>query len=186
MKCPRCGLVVTDSMPTCRGCGFSLGDLERRLRQTPARSSLVNDIAGLLSVDQRASLEDRLHELQQHLGGEIIVVTVKSTRPLKPSEYVFWLFNHWQVGGKDHLGLMVLLAEKERRIECEVGYGWEPILSDAESGQVLDRYVLPLLQTGKFYEALRQGTGQLATIIEQALPPEQQAPEDPLSERSES
>jgi len=186
MKCPRCGLIVTDRVPSCRGCGFNLHDLERQLRQVPSRRGVVNDIAGLLSAKQRASLEDRLDRFQQRLGGELVVVTLPSSKPLKPSEYVFWLFNHWQIGGSAHLGLMVLLAEKERRIECEVGYGWESILSDRESGRVLDEYVLPLLKAGKFYEALQQGTEQLATLIEQALPAEQTTPESRFSAGSES
>lgn len=181
MKCPRCGLIVTDRMPRCRGCGFSLQDLERRLRQVPSRAGFVNDFARLLSQEEKTSLEHRLSQLRQDLGGELVLVTIGSTKPVKPSEYVFWLFNRWQVGGDAHAGLMVLLAQKERRIECEVGYGWEPIVSETESGRVLDHHVLPLLETGKIYDALGEAVELLATIIEQVLPPKHIHPEKPSS-----
>ena len=181
MKCPRCGLIVTDRVPQCRGCGFSLQDLERRLRQVPSRAGFVDDFARLLSPEENASLEHRLSQFRQRLGGELVLVTIQSAKPIKPSEYVFWLFDRWQVGGDAHAGLMVLLAEKERRIECEVGYGWEPIVSDIESGRVLDDHVLPLLKQGRVYDALGESAERLATIIEQALPPEPGHPEEPSS-----
>jgi uncharacterized protein len=168
VKCPRCGLAVRDSIQRCPGCRFSIGDLDRRLRQVPARCGFVNDLGGLLLSEQRSSLENHLSQFHENHGGEIVLVTVTSTRPVKPSEYVFWLFNRWQVGGETHAGLMVLLAMKEHRIECEVGYAWEPIISDVESGEVLDKLVLPLLEEGRVYEALRASIGQLVRILERA------------------
>ena len=170
MKCPRCGLMVTDRVPRCRGCGFSIADLDRTLRQLPARLGLVNDFAGLLPAEEKACLEERLCQLQHQLNGELVLAMVQSTKPVKPAEYVFWLFNRWQVGGAAHTGLMLLLTQAERRIECEVGYGWEPFISEEVSGHMLERHVLPLLRVGKVAAALREGVEQFAHIIAAALP----------------
>jgi uncharacterized protein len=160
--------MITDQTPHCPGCGFSIRDLERQLSDHPQRQGFVNDFATLLTTEEAARLEGRLAQFQQQYGGEIVVTTVPSTQPLKPSEYVFWLFNHWQVGGEAHSGLMILLAIQEHRIECEVGYSWEPVISDLESGQVLDECVVPLLQEGKVAEALWKGVAELAGILETA------------------
>jgi len=177
MKCPRCGLIVTDQVPKCQGCGFSIRDLDRRLRRSPERAGFVNDFAELLSAEEKTRIEDRLSQFHQKCGGELVLVTIESTKPVKPSEYVFWLFNRWQVGGEAHAGLMILMSLSERRVECEVGYSWEHIISDVESGAVLDERVVPLLKEGKIHEALREGVEQLASIIEQAaIPPA--APEE--------
>ncbi|HEX2244692.1 MAG TPA: TPM domain-containing protein [Gammaproteobacteria bacterium] len=159
---------MSDSIPRCPGCGFSISDLDRRLRQVPVHCGFVNDLGGLLLPEQRLSLENRLSQFHEDHSGEIVLVTVTSTQPIKPSEFAFWLFNRWQVGGKTHAGLMVLLAMQERRIECEVGYAWEPIISDVESGEVLDKLVLPLLKEGRVYEALRASIEQLVRTLEQA------------------
>lgn len=104
MKCPRCGLIVTDQVPQCRGCGFSLEDLDRRAGRLPERTGFVSDHAGLLSPEERAALEQRLARFHEENGGEIVVATVATTRPVKPAEYVFWLFNRWNVGGPEHAG----------------------------------------------------------------------------------
>jgi uncharacterized protein len=143
-------------------------DLERRLPDHPQRQGFVNDFAALLTPEESARLEGRLAQFQQQYDGEIVVATVPSTQPLKPSEFVFWLFNHWRIGGEAHAGLMILLAYQEHRIECEVGYSWEPVISDLESGQVLDEHVVPLLQEGKVAEALWKGVTELAGILETA------------------
>ncbi len=167
MKCPRCGLIVTDQLPICQGCGFSIRDLDRRMGQMPERVGFVNDFARLLPTEEKARVEDRLSELHQRCGGKVVLVTANSTKPIKPSEYVFWLFNRWSVGGGVHAGLLILLAWEERRIECEVGYSWEHIISDVESGEVLDAHVVPLLKAGKIAEALEHAVEQFVNIIEQ-------------------
>lgn len=169
MKCPRCGLIVTDQTPKCQGCGFGIEDMDKRLHRVPQRSGFANDFARLLSDSQTTQLETILKQFQQKTGGELLIVTVPATRPVKPSEYVFWLFNRWQVGGEKHLGLMLLLALKERRIESEVGYSFEHIISDVESGEILDAHVAPLLSEGKFFEGLQKGAEQLIAILEGAF-----------------
>lgn len=179
MKCPHCGLIVTDRVPVCQGCGFSIGDLDRKLGRAPERAGFVNDFASLLLPEQKAQLEERLSQFQQKNRGELVLVTAPDTRPVKPSEYVFWLFNRWQVGGENHAGVMLLLAQEERRIESEVGYSWEPVITDLESWEILDEHVAPLLREGKTFEGLRQGTERLIAILEGALqPPDKSSPGD--------
>lgn len=171
MKCPHCGLIVTDRVPKCQGCGFSSHDLDRQLPLVPKRVGFVNDFAGVLSGQGKAQIDARLTQLHRTSGGDLALVTVKSTKPVKPSEYVFWLFNRWQVGGEAHAGVLILLAQKERRIECEVGYLWEPVITDGASGAVLYEHVVPLLQEGEVDEALLTGVERLADILEQAALP---------------
>jgi len=165
MKCPRCGLIVTDEVPRCLGCGFTLEDLDRKIGKVPERLGLVNDFARILSNEAKASLESHLETFRQARGGEIVLVTASLTSPAKPSEYVFWLFNRWEVGGAGHEGLMLLLAMKERRIESEVGYGWEDIASDVETGAILDEYVVPLLKEEKIDQALAAAVDRLTALF---------------------
>jgi uncharacterized membrane protein YgcG len=163
-------------VPQCQGCGFSIRDLDKKLRRLPKRSGFVNDFAQMLSDEEKAQLEERLEQFHQKTQGEMVLVTAPKTKPVKPSEYVFWLFNRWKVGGENHAGVMLLLAQKERRIESEVGYSWEHIISDVESGKILDETVAPLLREGKMFEGLLKGTEQLTAILEGAITPPAQPP----------
>src|SRR5512134_2854672 len=83
MKCPHCGLIVTDQVPKCRGCGFSINDLDRRLRRVPARVGFVNDFAGVLSALRKTRIEAGLAQFHRSCGGDFVLVTVNSTQPVK-------------------------------------------------------------------------------------------------------
>ncbi|MBI3947382.1 MAG: TPM domain-containing protein [Armatimonadetes bacterium] len=171
MKCPRCGLLVDDQVPRCRGCGFGIGDLDRRLNNPPERAGLVNDLAGALPASDRDAMAQRLAQIHATTGGELVVATVQTTKPVKPAEYVFWLFNRWEVGGPSHAGLLVLLAMDERRVECEVGYLWDVLVSDEGSLEILEQAVVPHLKEGRIAEGLRAGVERLADLIARGTPP---------------
>lgn len=167
MKCPRCGWIVTDAVPKCGGCDFSVADLDQRIGEAPQRQGLLTDDAALFSADERAHLEAHLGALSRELEGELVVVTVHNARGVKPAQLAFWLHNRWNVGGPSHAGLLVLVAKDERRVECEVGYAWEGAITDDESGDVLDREVVPRLREGRFAEGLKAGIDALAVVLRQ-------------------
>ena len=168
MKCPRCSLIVTDRVPECKGCGFKIDDLDKKIKKIPKRAGFANDFAKVLKDEEKTNIEHYLAKLYEDYGVEFVLALCKTTKPVKPSEYVFWLFNKWQIGGDMHAGIMILLALSERRIESEVGYSLEPVITDVESGEVLDEYMLPLLKTDKIADALRIGVEKLAGIIKKA------------------
>jgi uncharacterized membrane protein YgcG len=150
MKCPRCGWIAEQVVEVCPGCGFTLRQLIVPSHLHFQRQGVVNDFAALLSESEREQLAERLQQLGEEMGGVLMVVTMPSVAPLKPSEYAFWLYHHWQL---PPTGLLLLLALRERRIESEVGIAWEPFLNDVETGEALQAAV-PLLQAGRYAEGL--------------------------------
>ncbi len=166
MKCPRCGLIVTDAVPRCHGCAFHIADMDALLPSPPSRRGLINDFAAILTPPQNETLENVLSDFSREHHGEMVLVTCPSSKPVKPAEYVFWLFNRWKVGGEEHRGLMILLSLAERRIECEVGYSWEPIISDALSDQLLASDVVPFLQKGDYFGALQTAVDRFGEIFQ--------------------
>jgi uncharacterized membrane protein YgcG len=62
----------------------------------------------------------------------------------------------------------VLLAIQERRIESEVGYALEPLLSDEASFRLLHARVVPFLQKGQDAEGLDQAVDALGKLFEAA------------------
>jgi len=49
------------------------------------------------------------------------------------------LYEHWGVGGeKKDEGLLVLVALDKRLVRFEVGYGLEPVITDAQSGVIIE------------------------------------------------
>jgi len=97
----------------------------------------VLDAAAVLSDVEENELLGRIAALADASGVELSVVTMESTAPITPAEMAFWLVNHWRLGGPERLGLLLLVAVGERRIEVEVGYGLESALSDPAADAIL-------------------------------------------------
>jgi uncharacterized protein len=134
----------------------------------PPQTGHVNDWAGVLCAAEAERITQRCQEVFTNTQAELIVVTVPTTAPIQPAEYVFWLANRWDMGGADNHGLLILLALHERRVESEVGYALEPLLSDAASAQLLEEHVVPCLRAGQHAEGLYQAVNVLGKVLEVA------------------
>lgn len=170
MKCPRCGVKINDALPKCEQCGFSLDDLASLAgKAPPERLGFVNDYVGKINAKTAKLLESELAAFKAEVGPEVVLAVVQNTHPLKPSEYVFWLHNAWDLGGEQNLGILFLIALDERRVESEVGYGLEHIFTDEESEKLLVEVMVPYLAKGDFSKAAEQGAKALiAFLIEYA------------------
>lgn len=132
----------------------------------PSPTGFVNDYAGVLTADQKQSLEQISQSLKQTNGAELAIAIVDSVEPLDSKLYAVKLFEKWKIGekGKDN-GVLVLLAMKERRIEIEVGYGLEGVLPDALAGQILDDYAVPSFKEGKMGEGVIATAKAVASVV---------------------
>lgn len=154
-----------------------MADLDALALPAPTRRGLLNDFAGIIEPAWTEKLQTALETFRADAarvlpGAEIVIVTQKTTAPLTPQQYVFWLFNRWNVGdlrADENRGLLLLLAMDERRVESEVGYGLEPFVSDGLTGEVLDHVIVPLLKEGSYGEAFHFGSKLLADIVLEGL-----------------
>jgi len=165
IRCPQCYTTFTERMEACPQCGFSLATLDTQMPPPPLQAGPVNDWADVLTAEDAQRLLQKCQAIHQAAQAELSVVTVETTIPLKPAEYVFWLANHWDIGGSENRGLLILLALHERRIESEVGYGLEPLLSDTESELIIQEHVVPYLYAGQYAEGLYQAVNALGQAL---------------------
>jgi uncharacterized protein len=155
----------------CPHCRFTLSVLELQFPPPPPQIGHVNDWAGVLSATAAERIAHRCQEVFARTQAELIVVTVSTTAPVQPAEYIFWLANRWDMGGTENRGLLILLALQERRVESEVGYALEPLLSDAVSAQLLEEHVVPLLRTEQYADGMYQAVNVLGKALEAAYRP---------------
>ncbi len=135
----------------------------------PNYTGFVNDFAGVIEPPYKEKLEGLCSELEKKTTAELAIATVKTVSPLDSKMYAVKLFEKWKIGkkGKDN-GVLMLLAMDERRVEIEVGYGLEGVITDGTAGEILDKYVVPRLKEGKFGEGLYYGAEAIASRISEA------------------
>lgn len=128
----------------------------------PALTGRVVDDAHVLSPQTQASLTAKLAALEAKNGDQLVVVTLPSLQGYPIEDYGYQLGRAWGIGqkGKDN-GALLIVAPSERKVRIEVGYGLEPVLTDAVTSLILQRSVLPKFRAGDIEGGVADGADAL-------------------------
>jgi uncharacterized protein len=138
----------------------------------PALTGRVVDDAHMLSPAAEQKLTGELADLEQKTGHQLVVATVPDLQGYEIEDYGYQLGRTWQLGRKGvNDGAILLVAPNERKVRIEVGYGLEPVLTDALSSVILQRKVLPQFRAGHMEQGVVDGAE--AVIAQLSLPDEQ-------------
>jgi uncharacterized protein len=128
----------------------------------PALSGRVVDDANILSSETKADLTGKLAALEQKTSRQLVVVTIPSLQGYEISDYGYQLGRAWGIGQKGmNNGILLIVAPTEHKTRIEVGYGLEPIITDAFSSVVIQTQVLPKFRTGDFNGGVEAGADAL-------------------------
>ncbi|PHY17912.1 YgcG family protein [Caulobacter sp. BP25] len=139
----------------------------------PALTGRVVDQAQVLSPDAERDLSAKLEDLEATTGRQLVVATVPSLQGYPIEDYGYQLGRTWGIGEKGkNTGVILLVAPTERKVRIEVGYGLEPVLTDALSSVIIQSVILPKFRDGDLADGVVAGTDAL---IEQLSLPADQA-----------
>jgi len=125
-------------------------------------SGFVNDFAGLLSVEQKTVLENKLSSFEKETSNEISIAIIKSLDGDTIENFATELFLDWGIGkDKKDNGVLLLVAKDDREMRIEVGYGMEGALTDAQSYQIINRTLKPAFQKNNYFEGLNEAIDQI-------------------------
>jgi uncharacterized protein len=133
----------------------------------------VVDDAHVLSPATQSDLTAKLAALEAKTGRQLVVVTLPSLQGYDIADYGYQLGRAWGIGQKgQNNGVLFIIAPSEKKVRIEVGYGLEPIITDALSSVILQQAVLPKFRTGDTEGGIVAGTnaliGQLSADPDQA------------------
>ncbi|QMW22616.1 TPM domain-containing protein [Sandaracinobacteroides saxicola] len=138
----------------------------------PALTGRVVDAANILPADVRADLEAKSAALEAATKAQFVVVTLPDLQGLEIEDYGYQLGRAWGIGrAGTNDGVLLIVAPNERRVRIEVGYGLEPVLTDALSSVIIQQAILPRFKAGDLAGGVRDGAD--AIIRQLGLPPEQ-------------
>ncbi len=130
-----------------------------------APQGFVNDFANVLTPAEEVALADLIRAHTQQTTNEIGVVTIPSLGDETVESYANQLFQEWGIGkkGQDN-GVLILLAIQNRKLRIEVGYGIEPLLTDATSKQIIQEAV-PFLKEADYNAALTSMVNDVEHVL---------------------
>ncbi len=145
----------------------------------PTLSGRVVDEAALMSRKQAHQLTQQLAAFEKRSGIQLVVVSVDSLDGETIEEYGYQLGRHWGIGqqGKNN-GVLLLIAQDERKVRIEVGYGLEGALPDAIAANIIQTRILPAFKRGDMVAGVVAGSQS----IMKALAGEYQPAEQPKSD----
>lgn len=139
----------------------------------PELTGRVVDGADMLSPQAEAQLSEQLAALEAASGRQLVVVTLAELQGYEIEDFGYQLGRHWGIGeAETDSGALFIIAPNERKVRIEVGYGLEPILTDALSSTILQSVVLPQFRNGDMEAGVIAGT---QAIIDQLALPEDEA-----------
>jgi uncharacterized protein len=128
----------------------------------PPLTGRVMDNANVIDEATEFDLNNKLAALERKTSRQLVVVTLPSLQGYEIADYGYQLGRAWGIGqAKLDNGVIFIIAPNEHKARIEVGYGLEPILTDALSEVILQTAVLPRFRAGDYNGGVEAGVDAL-------------------------
>jgi uncharacterized protein len=142
--------------------------------EVPYLSGRVVDLAELIPPATEQELGTRLETLERETGAQVVVLTIPTLEDEPLEDYAVRVAETWSLGreGVDD-GVLLLVAQQERGLRLEVGYGLEAKLPDITGKRILDERVVPRFRDGDFPGGIAAGIAAVEIAVRggDPLPP---------------
>ena len=124
------------------------------LKIPPLRSPVMDE-AHLMHPAQKRRLEEMIIKLYQARGPQITILTVHNLQGYPIEEFSIRVAEKWQLGlKKQGNGLLIVISQSDRAVRIEVGQGIEGEITDFESNQLIQKYLIPSFRQNDYYSGL--------------------------------
>lgn len=132
----------------------------------PELTGRVVDNAHVLSEGTIQQLDTILADYERGTTNQVVVVTIPSLQGYAIEDYGYQLGRHWEIGqaGKNN-GVLLIVAPNEKKVRIEVGYGLEPVLTDALSSTIIQGIILPEFRAGNLETGVVKGTRAIVDVL---------------------
>ena len=130
----------------------------------------VVDAAKVLSSEQVVQLTQLSEAINKDTTRQFVVATIPDLEGYDIADYGYQLLRYWKLGDKEaNNGIILIVAPKDRKVRIEVGYGLEPIMTDALSSQIINQTILPKFRDGDMPGGIVAGAQAIAEQLKLPL-----------------
>lgn len=144
--------------------------------EVPALQGPVMDLAGVMAAADKEKLSAWLQQYRNSGKSQIQVLTVSSLDEEPIENAAIKIFDQWKLGSeKNSMGVLLIVAPKERKVRIEVGRGLEGTLTDLKSKRIIAQKISPLFKQGRMSDGIVSGVAGIVEVIDQdtSLPVEE-------------
>lgn len=124
----------------------------------PPLAGRVNDLAGMLSPETRQRMEQKLAVFERETSNQVAVLTISSLQGDDIDQFAIRVAEAWKLGqkGRDN-GVLLILAQAERKVRIEVGMGLQGVLPDITASRIIRDTMRPYLKSNNFDQGIAVG-----------------------------
>jgi uncharacterized protein len=138
--------------------GFSLGFAQFTIPEKPKLQTSVYDYVSLLSEGDKKNLEEKLIRYSDTTSTQIVIVIYASSEGENINYLGAQWGQKWGIGQeKEDNGVLILVANDDRKIAINTGYGVEGRLTDAVCNRIIDLVIAPEFKKGDYAGGLNKG-----------------------------
>lgn len=132
----------------------------------PKRDYLVHDYADLLTRSEEVALGDKLAAFARETSTQIVVLTEESLEGADAFQRSIDIAQSWGIGGSEEKdnGILIYVAEQDRAIRIQTGYGAEGFLPDAIAKRLIDNIITPAFRNSQYYQGLDRATDAIKDL----------------------
>src|SRR5581483_9295971 len=132
----------------------------------PPLTGRIVDDAGLLSAEDRRTIEQELKALEEKSTDQLVVFTTRSLQGYPIEDFGYRLGRFWQIGQKDkNNGVILIVAPSDRKVRIEVGRGLEPQLTDLMSKLIIENAILPAFRRNDYAGGIKAGVRDIRDVL---------------------
>lgn len=145
----------------------TLGFAQFDIPKIPEKQTSVYDYAGVMNASEKANLEEKLIKYSDSTTTQIVVITIETLKGEDIGILTPKWGQAWGIGGsqQNDNGVVILLAEKERKIWISPGYGVEDRLSAGIVGELTRKVIIPEFKAGSYYKGLDKGADAIFDVL---------------------
>lgn len=120
----------------------------------PAYNGWVNDFEDIFTDTEEKELALKIERINQQKTAQIVLVTIEDYHPVESiSLYAFYIGRCWRIGETETKnGIVILVSRNRKKIWISNGYGIERKMSDVETKEIIDQYIIPSFKGGQYYK----------------------------------
>ncbi len=143
---------------------FAAPDIVISLDVPPLRGR-VNDYANLMPPARAQALDQRLEQFENNTGHQIAVLTIPGLHDEDIEGFSMRVAESWKIGRKGFdNGAILVIAQNDRKLRIEVGYGLEGVLPDAIANRIIQEIIVPRFQGSDFSGGIEAGVEAIMKV----------------------
>jgi uncharacterized protein len=134
---------------------FSYAQTSIKVMDLPKLERYITDFTNTLTTEELNSLEAIAENYNEKTSHQLVAVVIPDRQGRELFDIGMKIFNDNGIGPKNNNGLLLLIANTEKKIRIIVGYGLEDEIPDLKANRIIENSIRPLVNKGQLFDAIK-------------------------------